>query len=250
MSESAARKYFFLHVMKTGGATFRQHLVANFGQDQIYPHLEADLAKDLYRPSYDVDYLLALPPERREQVRAYMGHFPFAAIAMFGEPVTTLTILRDPVDRTLSWLKHSKRLHPPHEKLSLEQIYDDPFYQPKFIRNHQSKVFSLTADDSCFGGTINLMAEVEVDDERFRRACANLEQIDLLGLHERYDEFLGDLRDRYQWRIDDVQNWNVAFGPWPVPDAFRRRIAADNAADMAFYEFARDLYARRRGGGR
>jgi hypothetical protein len=33
---------------------------------------------------------------------------------------------------------------------------------------------------------------------------------------------------------------------WDVSPAFRKRIAADNAADLDFYGFANDLYQRRR----
>ena len=56
-------------------------------------------------------------------------------------------MLRDPVDRTVSYLKHCKRWHAQHQDLSLDEIYDDYFHFKCFIENHQTKIFSMTTDD-------------------------------------------------------------------------------------------------------
>ena len=243
MNESVKPALFFLHVMKTGGATFRQHVYNNYGPGEVYPDLQLDFKPDdLYRPNFRISYLFALEPARRERIRAYMGHFPFVVRELLGIDPLTLTILRDPVERTLSYLRHCKRYHPVHRDLTLEQIYADPFYYPKFIENHQAKVFSMTRADE----PVSFMDEIKVDDERLRLACANLEKVDILGLHERYGEFVDAVRARLGWRIDDVANWHVSEDTAGVSEAFRRRIAADNAADMAFYAYARELHARRR----
>jgi hypothetical protein len=93
---------------------------------------------------------------------------------------------------------------------------------------------------------VSYMDEIKVDDDRLRIACENLEKVDVVGLHEHYHEFLDEIRSRFGWRFDEVANWHVSEQSAPVSDAFRRRIAADNAADMAFYEYARGLHARRR----
>jgi len=242
MAEPQTPPIFFIHVMKTGGATFRQHLFDNFGPGEVYPDAELDLTPDNpYRPNFRLDYLLSLDPARRARIRAYMGHFPFVATELLGGPFTTLTILRNPVDRTLSYLKHCKRFHPQHRDLTLEQIYEDPFYQPKFIRNHQAKIFSMKAQDA----PISFMDEIEVDEDRLRLACANLERVDVLALHEHYHEFAEQLQARFGWRFGDVLNWHVSIEPWSASKAFLARIAADNAADMAFYEYAQALRARR-----
>jgi len=243
MNDQKSPPLFFIHVMKTGGATFRQHVYNNYGPGEVYPDLQLDFKPDdLYRPNFRISYLFALEPARRERIRAYMGHFPYIVGELLGIDPVTLTILRDPVDRTLSYLRHCQRYHPQHRELSLEQIYDDPFYFPKFIENHQAKVFSMTRADEL----ISYMDEINVDDDRLRIACDNLEKVDVVGLHEHYDEFLDQVRSRFGWRFDEVPNWHVSEESAPVSEAFRRRIAADNAADMAFYQYARSLHARRR----
>ena len=59
--------------------------------------------------------LLDLPPSRRERIRVYAGHFPFVAVELMGQEFVTMTVLRDPVERTLSYhrqWKEKQRLFP------------------------------------------------------------------------------------------------------------------------------------------
>jgi hypothetical protein len=224
--------------MKTGGATFRQHVYANFGAGEVYPRPKVD---DMNR-AWLVDYLLGLPADRRAETRAYTGHFPFVVTELLGIDLVTFTVLRHPVDRTLSYLKHCKRYHSQHADLRLEEIYEDPFYFPCFIQEHQTKIFSMTADDP-----LESYADVvDVDDRRLEIAKTNLEKVDVMGLSEHHGELLAEMEQRFGWEFKPLKNRRVSSEDWEAPASFRRRIAEDNRADMAFFEFATQLYARRR----
>lgn len=239
MSTAPPRPYFFVHIMKTGGATFRQHVYANFGPGEVYP---VPKVEDMDR-AWLIDYVLSQPDDRRATFRAYMGHFPFIVTDLLPEDFVTLTIVRDPVARTLSYLKHCKRYHAQHADLSLEEIYQDPFHFRCFVDNHQTKMFSMTPDDKLE----SYMDMIAMDGRRLELAKANLERVDVLGLNERYPEFLDDLRARFDWRFDRVPNRRVSREKaWQASPGLEQRIAEDNAIDMAFYEFARELHARRR----
>jgi hypothetical protein len=233
-------KFFYLHVMKTGGATLRRHIEANFKRSEVYPLKRLD--PDLQAANYQIGYLTALPPERRAHIRVFTGHFPLVAVELLGIDVITITILRDPVERTLSYLRHWKRHHEQHRALSIEQIYDDSFQFRSFIKDHQAKLFAMTPDDPC----VSYMDFLEVDARRLEIAKANLEKVDVIGLQERFDELLVELGARFGWRFGGIADWHVNRGE-DVPASFRRRIADDNQADMAFYEHARRLYERRHG---
>jgi hypothetical protein len=238
--ESTERRYFFIHVMKTAGGTLRRQILANFEREQVYPMRELD--PDMRDANYRLDYLTSLPPERRAAIRVYTGHFPFVAVELLRMDLTTITILRDPVERTLSYLRHCKQRHPQHHALSLEEIYEDPFFFPSFIQDHQVKLFALTADDD----PESYMDVLDVDEQRLRLAQANLERVDAVGVQERFDDLLRELEERFGWRRASVRNKNVGSEDVGVSKALRRRIAEDNHADMEFYEYARALCRRRR----
>lgn len=235
----AGRRFFFVHVMKTGGSTFRRHLEDNFPEPgAVFP--DPALDSDLKHANILVQRLLELPATRRAQIRAYTGHFPFVTAALLDPELVTLTMLRDPVERTVSYLKHCKRYDRQFRDMALEEIYEDSFLFPTLIRDHQVKIFAMTSQDKLE----SYMDVIEIDDERMRTARANLEKADIVGLHERYHLFLDQVRDRLGWLIKDRSPWRVSEEDWRVPASFLRRIAADSPNDLEFYEFARELVQR------
>ena len=226
--------------MKTGGTTFVQHIEANFRPDQVYPGVER--GADRQSAYYMIDELRALPAERRRTIKAYVGHFPFVASTLIESNPVTFTILREPVGRTVSVLRHYKRHDDRLRDLSLEAIYEDGYVFPMQIHNYQAKLFAMTRDDKLESH----LDVIDVDDDRLQLAKSNLERVEVLGLHDRYDEFVEQMQHRFGWHYAPVVSLRVSTEDWDVSSAFRKRIASDNAADVAFYEFATQLYERRR----
>lgn len=230
--------FFFMHVMKTGGSTFQQHVSTNFAPLSTYPSTERGEER---RQAYtSIERLTGLDAERRRSIRFFQGHLPYFISEVVGADIT-FTVLRDPVQRTLSMLRHCRRYVPRFADVPLEEIYDDGFIFPMYIRNYQSKLFSMTLDDDPTAHT----DVVVVDDARLEVALTNLERVDILGLQEHYDRFLEELRREHGWHIGDVPNRRVTTENWPVPAHLPERIAADNAADVVLYERARELHDRR-----
>jgi hypothetical protein len=233
--------YFFMHVMKTGGTTFMQHIWANFPPETVYPGPARGVERQ--RAYYMIDELRRISPERRRSLGVYTGHFPFVVSELVGADLT-LAMLRNPVDRTLSVLRHCKRYQERMVDMTLEDIYDDGWVNPLYIRNYQAKLFAMTDDDKLESH----LDVIDVDGRRLEIALANLERVDVLGLHERYPEFLEIMRDKHGWQIGDVPNLRVSTERWEAPPHLLERIAADNAADMALYERAQRLCDGRRPG--
>jgi hypothetical protein len=239
----AGRRFFFIHVMKTAGGTLRQQILANFDRERVYPYHRVD--SDMRAANYMLGYLTSLPPARRDTIEVFTGHFPFVAVELLGLELTTMTILRDPVERTLSYLRHCRHRHDQHRGLSLEEIYEDTFFYECFIKNHQAKLFAFTPDDE----PESYMDSLEVDEARLALAKANLERVDVVGTQDRFGDLLSELEERFGWRRFAVPNRNVGQGePFNASESFRRRIAEDNRADMEFFEHAQAVAARRRTG--
>jgi hypothetical protein len=225
-----AAPYFFIHVMKTGGTTFRWHVNHNFGPDERYPDLSVD--PDPYLAKLSMQHLLSQPAERLDRIRIFTGHLPSVTVEHLDRPLTTMTLLRDPVERTISHLKQIEAVGP--VRRSLEEVYEDPDVYLPLIRDHQARMFAFAPSDDIDG---YYSLSLVIDDARFERACENLDRIDLVGFQDRYAEFEAALVDRYGWTLAPVDRLRTS-EPVEVSDAFRRRIADDNQADVEFYRYA------------
>lgn len=234
--------FFFQHIMKTAGTSFAHQIVANFGGDELFPDPAAPAGKrrDQY---WQIAEVRALDPDRIGRVRMFHGHFPFLVASMVGAD-TTLTLLRDPIERTISHMRHCERHFPAHRGRSWEAIYDDAWLHPLFFRNYQVKQFALTADDRPEAHN----EDIVLDAGRLDIAISNLEQVTVLGLTDRYGDFLDEVRRRFGWTISTRGRQQVSPGSVDVPGALRARIEADNQMDIEFYEHVKALYERRRTG--
>jgi len=250
--------FFFLHVMKTGGTAFVFNLRRNFRPGEVYP-ADADRAssEDL-SPYVSISHLVALPAARRRVIRMYTGHFPYVATQLLDMPLRTLTLLREPVERTISVLKHFQRGFARYEAQSLAALYDDPFLFEHFVHDHQTKLFSIGAADrpETFASTLTHAQNrarhlggadpappttITVDAARLAVAKANLSRVDVVGVHAHYAAFVERLRARFGWWPDGVDasaRVNVAGDAAEVDAALRQRIAADNVFDAELYEHA------------
>jgi hypothetical protein len=257
VTEDERRRFFFIHVMKTGGTSFVFQMLANFEPDEAYPSAIDRSSPTDVTPYASIPKMLALSPERRARIRVYAGHLPYVASELLGFPVVRLTLLRDPVDRTVSMLKHVKRLFERYRELSLEEIYDDDPVFRHYLDNAQTKVFALTAEEreralasmETSADPAPLARTMPIEPARLDQAKANLANVDVVGLNESYGDFLEELHRRFGWWPNGVTQQaraNVSSEGWEVPGALRARIAEALTVDMECYEYARELVAARR----
>jgi hypothetical protein len=101
-------RFFFVHVQKTGGTTLWMHVRENFPIEAVYPNRFDDA--DLFSAYLDIDYITSLPPERVDRIRCFAGHVPYFVTELLGGNFVTMTVLRDPVERVLSFLQDRQRM--------------------------------------------------------------------------------------------------------------------------------------------
>ncbi len=226
-------RFFFVHVQKAAGTSLVFQLRRHFGRAAIYPP-ESD--KGEVAAVISIDHLLERWRDRRDTTRVVTGHFPLCTVDLLGDSFTTLTVLREPIERTLSYLRHHRQLTPNDSERSLEAIYEDPFRFHGLIHNHMVKMFSLTPDEMTDG----LLTRVEFTPDRLDRAKKNLARVDVVGLQSSFQEFCNTLTHRFGWELGEWTHVNRT-EPVAVTDAFRARIAEDNAMDIELYAFAQEL---------
>jgi len=271
--------------MKTGGTSFAEHVRANFAEEQSYPAAYASTQMgflDRIEAYLHVPKLVADVNAMNGQLRIVLGHVPYSVRSLLKQDYVAMTLLRDPVDRTLSYLKHCRRYHTEHIGKSLEAIYADSWFHASFIGNYQTKLFSMSAQEALaedrllagaaelpprryLGGGQTVSAGVQrmmdqtpgrtimecfaastgvihVDEKRLAVAKANLSQVEVVGVTEHYDRFLKQLADRFDWNIRPIPHRHVGEEELISPE-FRNRIALDNSYDMELYEHARTISA-------
>jgi hypothetical protein len=232
-------RFFFVHVQKTAGTSLVFRLRREFGRAAIYPP-EAD--KGDVAAVISVDHLLERWRSQGDRIRVVTGHFPLCTVDLLGDGFTTLTLLREPVERTLSYLRHHKQMTPGDSDRSLEEIYADPLRFHGLVHNHMVKMFSLTPAEMTDG----VLTRVDFNLDRLERAKENLARVDVVGLQARFEEFCAALTRRFGW---DLGTWTHVNRTEPVEisEAFRDRIADDNAMDIELHAFAQRLVEEREG---
>jgi hypothetical protein len=244
-------RFFFVHVVKTAGTSLRKRLEHHFGKTSIYPDA-SDVDGTEYFSIKRVRERMRL---RGHEIRLVTGHFPLCTTEILGGGFTTLTVVREPIERILSHLHHHRAWTPSDRDKRLEEIYSDPQVFHGLVHNHMVKMFSLKPDEAQRANEVQIagmLTRVEFTPERLDRAKEGLASVDAVGLHERIDEFFEELALRFEWdlgppqhqmRVDPAAKRQISA---EVSDSFRCRLAEDNAMDIELYRFANCLYDRRK----
>ena len=269
--------------MKTGGTSFADIIGGNFAAHERYP--DACLAPDAgflrrIEAYLFVPGLIADVNAQHGKLRMVRGHIPYAVRDLLEDSYVAITLVREPVERTLSYLKHCRRYHTEHWEMELEEIYEDPWFRATFVQDYQTKIFSMSPQEALsedrllagsprlpprreLGDGTNLSKEInefrkkapgrvslecfaastgviQVDNKRLSIAKDNLAAIEVVGVTEHYDQFLRQLIDHHGWQIKSMPHRHSGESD-VVSSQFKHRIAIDNSFDMELYAHAKSL---------
>ncbi len=179
------RPILVTHIMKTGGTSLRRMLVDAVGPDRVYPNDEdlADRPHGWYPGSREFVDILRSGGAHGADI--LIGHFPFVLREEFEFDPLTVALLRDPLDRTLSMLRHRK-LKRRRSDLSYEQLLYQHDFVERQVRDYQTKIFAFDSIQQC-PETVDIA--LDVDEERFKSAVDRLSTVDVLGLTEDFGGF-------------------------------------------------------------
>jgi hypothetical protein len=131
--------WYFLHIPKTAGTTFRVFLENQFHLHQICP-------------AYEFFELKKYTDEQLSQMRLFRGHLGYNLVNYLPQPLHTMVMLRDPMERTVSHFEYICRDpgHPKyrqiHErKLGLKEYLLDKVLSAE-VTNAQVRPLAHTAD--------------------------------------------------------------------------------------------------------
>lgn len=235
---------FFMHIPKTAGMSMRLYLDEQYQSDQICP---AERWHDL---------LGQMSPRAFQLVR---GHFHYNLRALVSENVRMLTLLRDPIRRTLSALRHLRRDPRFHEtydiarNLPLKGLLRHPAImsahrdvQARYLcASMTPEAVATYLERNPTGGAGDLEDPPDLD-----LAMERLDTIDFVGLTEDLDTLVHGVGHamRYHpspWfpRINDDPDPTD-----PLADLGSEELALlreHNRIDLDLYEYARRMIAWR-----
>ena len=246
---------YYLHIHKTAGTSFADILRANFKPDET-------------SFSVFIQDFLKLPPERIANLKAFSGHYFYNIQFLIPHPLVYITMLRDPIERTISMYAQIQRM-PTHyayeivKSQSLLEFATDPRTQPLYVN---SQMRYIAADPNTTEIAKNLTAEqlktMELwqQMERFapngysdpallERAQERLRKFAFVGLAEQYDESVEVLCYTFGWSIPAALTIFNVSGNRPeraaIPQEVIDVIRENTQLDAALYETAKQLFNAR-----
>jgi hypothetical protein len=215
----------FLHIPKTGGSTLHRIVDRQYPADAIY-------SIGLPVPER-VEVFKVLPQADRARIRLLRGHMEFGLHEWLPRPSVYVTVLRDPVERTLSHYSRA-RSRGRTEGLGLAEFLDAGLRID--LDNGQTRWLSGTP----------YVAPGEVTPDMLAAAKANLETFAAVGIQESFEESLVLIARALGWRKSlAYRSANLTPGRSRVEDLPASDLEAlrrSNRLDEELYAFARERF--------
>jgi hypothetical protein len=232
------RPVCFLHTMKCGG-TALTHGLSTLADP--WPRL-----LDVW-----ADQLVCLPRPLLERAVLVTGHLPFPVAEVLPEGTVLLTVVREPVARTLSHLTHV-RTHGRRPDLTLEEFVRSAEWQPAW-RDHQAQqLASEVAVGDAWRGRLpvgRLQAMIDAPpavptDELAERAVARLAAVEVVGVAEDLDPVIRTVAELWGKPAPPPlarANQSLApVDPVEVPPELLDEIRAGTTVDARLHALARE----------
>jgi len=229
-----------MHIQKTGGTSLGNMLRRRFAPDVCYPDAFEDQRPARRYPDLtpEVVDLAALSAEQRRSIRLLSGHFPLVAQELLSEPPLLLTVLRHPVRRTVSQLRHAQRYVPEFRDKSLAELFDLKRERALLMSNIQTRVLSFDSLEESF----RVDDPVQPDRTRLETAKTNLQSFDFVGITEEFEASVRLCEQSLGWDLGRTRSDNAAPTQAPDDPDLERRILPEVQLDMELYEFARHRF--------
>ena len=238
--EFKTQPLFFMHIPKTAGITFRTILETHFDANQICP-------------AYYGDELIKIPPDVLAQFRLFRGHISLGEMndAMPIKNIHCITMLRDPVEYSISHFEHLKR---DKSGVAPKKLYER-------VRSMAFEDFIRSVDHDIYAHHLfkNLQTRYLLTDQNFRyesidnrglqMAKEELSHFAFFGLLEEFKKSIQLICYTFGWH-PSVPFYTLNAAPHrphsqQLSSGALKAIKTNMAYDIELYQFAKTLFFKR-----
>jgi hypothetical protein len=246
------------HIQKTAGTALREVVRTNLPPADV--EITPDLRDLRYEPAellrWYRDWYLALDDDRRARLCCVMSHSAGYLLPALDRPAEALVLVREPVDRVLSFY-HEKRRNflrdrDPNTPFNLlEAVYSPPTAKgppqawPQFFNWQSRSLLSVFHDVSSLPATAGPSPDADAWRARLREL---VDRVFLVGVQDRFPEYIDSLAGRLGWRDLFVPQSGVNRHRPPLSEAsaeVREQILEHNWLDAELYGLCSRAQARR-----
>ena len=218
----------FLHIVKAGGTSLRWVLEDQFPCKNVLRCYESK--------GCTLDQVLAIPEKRKKQFQFFVSHYSFGTHELFPQPATYITMLREPIARSISQY--------------YSFIYEDPKGKwnnsVRSIAGYIHNMKKVKYDNLQVRYIANVPQEDELTIEHLEIAKDNLQNyFSAVGITERFEESLALYSKVFGWKKLTYVRRNITKSK---PDDIQleshllKLLNKYNELDLALYKFCLSLF--------
>lgn len=217
-------RLIFLHLPKNAGTSMNSILKKNYSSDEIY-----EVRFNVDR-SGNLEEFKGMPQDDRDKIKFLSGHFNFGLHTYFSNPFQYVSMMRHPVERTVSFYNYIKR----KENHRLKDVVKDKSLiecvrevKDFDVVNGQARKLSGTDDES-------LMLE---------KALENIDNhFAFMGIQEYFEESILLLGHKLNTKVGYLSHLNKAGADHQIDNQLIEEIEKLNQVDLELYEIMKKRF--------
>ncbi|MDX1571560.1 MAG: hypothetical protein R3200_13850 [Xanthomonadales bacterium] len=227
---------FLIHIPKTAGTSLREMLQRASPRAACFPQAWRLMLNRGRYPSEEA----TLRAAQSGRYRFVAAHLPYAFAQRAGR-LPCWVMVRDPVKRAISNLRHFQRRSPRHRGMELRSLVRRKSIVVNHLTNLQCQFLQDAVDPHAA-----FRATLEPPTIDLESALENLERCEFIGITERFDESIRLAEHTAGLKLPGAKHVNRRpAAAEPFSEALLKRLRSLNEADQFLYERACELFDER-----